>query len=404
LITGGTGALGATVARWAANAGADHLVLLSRRGPRAPGAAELVEDLQAAGAQATVLACDVSDRDDLARAIDRIPQVTAVVHAAGASQATAFAELADDEFRRILQAKVAGAENLDRLLGDDLDAFVLFSSISGVWGAGGQTAYAAANAQLDALAAGRRAAGRVATSVAWGPWAGSGMAAGAAEQEHLRRRGLTPLSPAGALNALRTAVGAGETSVVVADVDWALFAAAFTATRPSRLLNELPEAKLPEAKPAEPKRLAPADLLTLVRTEAAQVLGHATTAAVDAKRAFTELGFDSLTAVELRSRLAAETGLSLPPTLVFNHPNATALAEHLQAQLGDGAPSVLAELDRLEAALAAGDPDRLTRTELAVRLQSLLSRYSEREEKTGELDFADDDALLEFINNDLGKL
>ncbi|MDS0136274.1 SDR family NAD(P)-dependent oxidoreductase [Amycolatopsis sp. CM201R] len=399
LITGGTGALGATVARWAAHAGADHLVLLSRRGPQAPGAAELVEDLQAAGAKATVLACDVADRDDLARAIGQIPQVTAVVHAAGVSQATAFADLSDDDFRKVLHAKVAGAEHLDQLLGDDLEAFILFSSISGIWGAGGQTAYAAANAHLDALAERRRAAGRKATSVAWGPWAGSGMAAGAAEQEHLRRRGLTPLPAEAALNAMRTA---GETSVVVADVDWARFAAAFTATRPSRLLAELPEAKLPEPQPAEVRR--PADLLALVRTEAAQVLGHATADAVDAKRAFTELGFDSLTAVELRTRLAAATGLTLPPTLVFNHPNATALAKHLRAQLDDGAPSVLAELDRLEAALAAGAPDRLTRTELAVRLQTLLSRYSEREEKTGELDFADDDALLEFINNDLGKL
>ncbi len=407
LITGGTGALGATVARWAANAGADHLVLLSRSGPQASGAVELVEDLRTAGAQATVLACDVGDRDDLARALRRIPPVTALVHAAGASQATSFADLSDDEFRNVLRAKVDGAENLDRLLDDDLDAFVLFSSISGVWGAGGQTAYAAANAHLDALAARRRAGGRVATSVAWGPWAGSGMAAGAAEQEHLRRRGLMPMPADGALKALRTAVGAGETSVVVADVDWARFAAAFTATRPSRLLAELPEAALPEAagteaKAAEPKR--PADLLALVRTEAAQVLGHATIDAVDAKRAFTELGFDSLTAVELRTRLAAATGLTLPPTLVFNHPNATALAEHLRAQLDEDAPSVLAELDRLEAALAAGEPDRLTRTELAVRLQTLLSRYAEREEKDGELDFADDDALLEFINNDLGKL
>ncbi|MGW3994736.1 type I polyketide synthase [Amycolatopsis sp. NPDC004772] len=399
LVTGGTGALGATVARWAARAGADHLVLLSRRGPQAPGADSLVEDLEAAGAKATVLACDVSDRDDLARAIGQIPQVTAVVHAAGVSQATAFADLSDDDFRKVLHAKVAGADHLDQLLGDDLDAFILFSSISGIWGAGGQTAYAAANAHLDALAERRRAAGRKATSVAWGPWAGSGMAAGAAEQEHLRRRGLTPLPADAALTAMRTA---GEDSVVVADVDWARFAAAFTATRPSRLLAELPEAKLPEPQPAEVRR--PADLLALVRTEAAQVLGHATADAVDAKRAFTELGFDSLTAVELRTRLAAATGLTLPPTLVFNHPNATALAEHLRAQLDDGAPSVLAELDRLEAALAAGEPDRLTRTELAVRLQTLLGRYSEREEKTGELDFADDDALLEFINNDLGKL
>ncbi|MEV7094001.1 SDR family NAD(P)-dependent oxidoreductase [Amycolatopsis sp. NPDC051045] len=414
LITGGTGALGATVARWAAGAGAGRLVLLSRRGPDAPGAAGLVDELRAAGAEATVLACDVSDREDLSRVLERIPAVTAVVHAAGASQATAFADLGDDGFRRVLEAKVAAARHLDELLGDDLEAFVLFSSISGVWGSGGQTAYAAANAQLDALAGQRRARGRVATSVAWGPWAGSGMAAGAAEQEHLRRRGLTPLPPAGALAALRAAVGAGDTAVVVADVDWARFAAAFTATRPSRLFTELPEAQLPEPPAVTGATrftgLAPADLLaelvTLIRTEAAQVLGHATTAAVDPKRAFTELGFDSLTAVELRTRLAAATGLTLPPTLVFNHPNATALAEHLGAELGESTPSVLAELDRLEAALAGGEPDRLTRTELAVRLQTLLSRYAEPAAKApaGELDFADDDALLEFINNDLGKL
>ncbi|MEU4254286.1 SDR family NAD(P)-dependent oxidoreductase, partial [Amycolatopsis sp. NPDC026612] len=419
LITGGTGALGATVARWAAGAGAEHLVLLSRGGPGAPGAGELAGDLRAAGAEVTVLACDVSDRDELARVLRQIPPVTAVVHAAGASQATAFAELGDDGFRLVLDAKVAGARHLDELLGDDLDAFVLFSSVSGVWGSGGQTAYAAANAQLDALAGQRRARGRVATSVAWGPWAGSGMAAGAAEQDHLRRRGLRPLPPGGALGALGAAVGAGDAAVVVADVDWARFAPAFTATRLSRLLTELPEARLTEARLPEPAAvagiarlagLAPADqlaeLVTLIRTEAAQVLGHATTAAVDPHRAFTELGFDSLTAVELRTRLAAATGLTLPPTLVFNHPNAAALAEHLRAELGDTAPSVLAELDRLEAALAVGEPDRLTRTELAVRLRTLLGRYAEpvAEVPAGELDFADDDALLEFINNDLGKM
>ncbi len=420
LITGGTGALGAAVARWAAGAGAEHLVLLSRGGPGAPGATELAGDLRAAGADVTVLACDVSDRDDLARTLRQIPPVTAVVHAAGASQATAFADLGDDGFRRVLDAKVAGARHLNELLGDDLDAFVLFSSVAGVWGSGGQTAYAAANAQLDALAGRRRARGRVATSVAWGPWAGGGMAAGAAEQDHLRRRGLRPLPPGGALGALGAAVGAGDAAVVVADVDWARFAPSFTATRPSRLLAELPEAQLPVeaqlpesavvAKTTRLAGLAPADqlaeLVTLIRTEAAQVLGHATTAAVDPHRAFTELGFDSLTAVELRTRLAAATGLTLPPTLVFNHPNAAALAEHLRAELGDAAPSVLAELDRLEAALAVGEPDRLTRTELAVRLRTLLGRYAEpvAEVPAGELDFADDDALLEFINNDLGKM
>nr|AUO14850.1 Malonyl CoA-acyl carrier protein transacylase [Amycolatopsis sp.] len=404
LVTGGTGALGSAVARWAAQAGAAHVILLSRSGPEAPGAAALLEELPA-----TVVACDVSDREDLARTLRTLPEITAVVHAAGAGQATAFDHLTDQDFRRILEAKVTGARHLDELLGEDLDAFVLFSSIAGVWGSGGQTAYAAANAQLDALAARRRARGRVATSIAWGPWDGAGMAAGQAEQDHLRRRGLTPMAPARALAALKTA---GSDDVVVADVDWEKFAPAFTATRPSRLLDELPEARLPEPpEPAGTSRfagLAPAELLaelvTLVRTEAAHVLGHASAAAVEADRAFSDLGFDSLTAVELRTRLAAATGLTLPPTLVFNHPTPAALAGHLRAQLGEGTPSVLAELDRLEAALDGGEPDQLTRTELTVRLQALLSRYAEPETNTGALEFADDDALLAFINNDLGKM
>ncbi|MEV6829663.1 SDR family NAD(P)-dependent oxidoreductase [Amycolatopsis sp. NPDC051102] len=405
LITGGTGALGAAVARWAAHAGAAHLVLLSRRGLDAPGAAALAEELPA-----TVVACDVSDRDALARTLRDLPKITAVIHAAGVSQAAAFQDLGDHDFRHVLEAKVAGARHLDELLGDDLEAFVLFSSIAGVWGSGGQTAYAAANAQLDALAARRRARGGVATSVAWGPWDGAGMAAGEAEQDHLRRRGLTPMAPARALAALKTV---GSDDVVVADVDWARFAAAFTATRASRLLDELPEARLPEpvGETAGTSRfagLAPAELraelVALVRGEAAHVLGHASASAVEPNRAFSDLGFDSLTAVELRTRLAAATGLTLPPTLVFNHPNPDALAEHLQAQLGDSVPSVLAELDRLEAALDGGEPDQLTRSELTVRLQALLSRYAEPETNTGDLEFADDDALLAFINNDLGKM
>jgi NAD(P)-dependent dehydrogenase (short-subunit alcohol dehydrogenase family)/acyl carrier protein len=401
LVTGGTGALGTAVARWAAQAGATP-ILLSRRGPDAPGAAALAEELPA-----TIVACDVTDREDLARTLRTLPKITAVVHAAGASQATAFADLTDQGFHRILEAKVAGARHLDELLGDDLEAFVLFSSIAGVWGSGGQTAYAAANAQLDAIAARRRARGRVATSIAWGPWDGAGMAAGQAEQDHLRRRGLTPMAPERALAALGTADDG-----VVADVDWAKFAPAFTATRPSRLLDELPEARLPESEaPAGTNRFTGlpaaellAELVALVRTEAAHVLGHASAAAVEANRAFTDLGFDSLTAVELRARLAAATGLALPPTLVFNHPTPAALAGHLRTQLGDSAPSVLAELDRLEAALDGGEPDQLTRTELTVRLQALLSRYAEPETNTGALEFADDDALLAFINNDLGKM
>ncbi|MGW4502899.1 SDR family NAD(P)-dependent oxidoreductase, partial [Micromonospora sp. NPDC004336] len=176
LITGGTGALGAHVARWAAANGAEHVVLTSRRGERAPGAVELREELTAQGVRASVVACDVADRDQVAALLASLDEdaapLTAVVHAAGAGDVGMIAETDLAAFAAVLDGKVAGARHLDALLGDrPLDAFVLFASIAGVWGSGGQAAYAAGNAFLDALAEQRRARGLAATSVAWGPWA-----------------------------------------------------------------------------------------------------------------------------------------------------------------------------------------------------------------------------------------
>ncbi|WP_290063286.1 SDR family NAD(P)-dependent oxidoreductase, partial [Amycolatopsis solani] len=160
LVTGGTGALGAHVARWLATAGAEKIVLTSRRGRQAPGAEDLVTELTGLGAEVTIAACDVADRAALAELLDGIRDgLTAVVHAAGTGGATPLDDADLGPFADILAAKVAGAEHLDALLGDtELDAFVLFSSIAGVWGSGGQSAYGAANAHLDALARRRRAA------------------------------------------------------------------------------------------------------------------------------------------------------------------------------------------------------------------------------------------------------
>ncbi|MBU3868477.1 SDR family NAD(P)-dependent oxidoreductase, partial [Streptomyces sp. 4503] len=195
LVTGGTGALGAHVARWLAENGAEHLVLTSRRGPDAPGATELSDELVASGARVTVAACDVTDRDAvaglLARIRDEHPErpLTAVVHTAGAGQFAPLAETTPADVADVVAAKVAGAAHLDALLGDtELDAFVLFSSIAAVWGSGGQGAYAAGNAFLDALAEQRRARGLTATSVAWGPWADGGLVADDEAAEQLRRR------------------------------------------------------------------------------------------------------------------------------------------------------------------------------------------------------------------------
>ncbi|MFI7075143.1 type I polyketide synthase, partial [Micromonospora sediminicola] len=362
LITGGTGAIGAQAARWLAANGAEHLVLTSRRGPDAAGARELVDELTADGVRVSVVACDLADRDQVAALVaglDDVAPLTAVLHAAGVTRLTALVDTDLDVFDHVMAGKVAGAAHLDELLGDrDLDAFVLFASISGVWGSGGQGAYAAANAFLDALAERRRAAGRTATSISWGAWAEGGMATTEEAQRLLSRRGLNPMQPAAALLALRRAVEHGETTLVVADVDWAQFAPAYASARPRPLLADIPEARAALAeRPADDvddravalRRqlldLAPADrerrLTDLVRDHAAAVLGHTGSDAVRPRRAFRDLGFDSLTAVELRNQLTAATGLALPTTVIFDYPSPAVLAGHLATLLrlpdGDGA-------------------------------------------------------------------
>ncbi|MEU4775856.1 SDR family NAD(P)-dependent oxidoreductase, partial [Micromonospora sp. NPDC023644] len=367
LVTGGTGALGAHVARWAAANGAAHVVLTSRRGERAPGAAELREELTAQGVRTSVVACDVADRDQVAALLARLDEdpapLTAVVHAAGAGESGLIADTDLAAFAGVLDGKVAGALHLDALLGDrPLDAFVLFSSIAGVWGSGGQSAYAAGNAFLDALAEHRRGRGLPATSVAWGPWADGGMATGEA-QRLLARRGLTAMAPAEAVHAMRYAVGLPRAALTVVDVDWAVFAPAYASARPRPLLDDIAEVREALHARAEEQPGGVADalrdhlltlprpervrhLVDLVRTHASAVLGHAGTDRVKPQRAFKELGFDSLTAVELRNRLTGATGLSLPATLVFDYPNPAVLAENLldglvpeAAQADDGDPA-----------------------------------------------------------------
>ncbi|MFF0416262.1 type I polyketide synthase [Kitasatospora sp. NPDC004745] len=363
LITGGTGGLGAQLARRLAGSGVGHLVLAGRRGPQAPGAAELAAELTAHGVRVTLAACDVTDRDSLRAVLDGLggERVNAVVHAAGLTSGTRLADCTPDALAAESAAKVAGADHLDALFdgpdGQQLDAFVLFSSVSAAWGSGGQGAYAAANAHLDALAADRRARGLVATSVAWGPWAGDGMAAGAVG-ERLRAHGLMPMDPEAALDALRLALDLDETHVVVAAVDWPRFGRAFESARRSPLLAGL----VPAAPPAPEndagaeageesagvrlsRRLDPLTgparlrmLVELVRAEAADVLGHAGAQQLEAERPFREAGFDSLTAVELRNRLVAACGRELGVTVVFDHPTAAALAGHLHAELYGATP------------------------------------------------------------------
>ncbi|EEP70216.1 polyketide synthase [Micromonospora sp. ATCC 39149] len=354
LITGGTGFLGAHLARWAADAGAEHLVLVNRRGPDAPDARELADDLSGRGARVTVAACDVADRSALADLLDRVRAdggpLRAVLHAAGTVEYRSLADTTPADLAEAVRTKVAGARNLDDLLAaDDLDAFVLFSSIAGTWGSGEQAAYSAGNTYLDALAEDRRRRGLPAASVAWGSWGRGGMlAADVAAQ--LDRSGVHAMDPDLAVTALARAVTDDSPTVTVAAMDWSRFHPTFTLHRPSPLLSDLPEVRalLDTAGDDEPEREAvplaesladlPSDeqakaLLDLVRGQVAAVLGHASAAEVEPDRAFREVGFDSLTAVELRNRLKTVTGLPLPVSLVFDFPTPTKLAGHLRAEL-----------------------------------------------------------------------
>ncbi|MGW0933074.1 type I polyketide synthase [Streptomyces sp. NPDC002644] len=348
LVTGGTGALGAHVARWAARNGVERLVLAGRRGPDAPGAPELVAELEDLGVPTTVVACDFADRDAVAELVAAHPP-HAVVHAAGVGGLGRLPELTEDDLTAARAGKADGAEHLDALCGD-LDAFVLFGSVAATWGGAGQAAYAAANARLEALALRRAARGAPATCVAWGAWRGAGMAGGA--EHELARRGVLAMDPDVALHALADAVADDAPTVTVAGVDWPAFAAAFSAARPSPLLAGLAggdtgtTAEQPEETCDLRERLLalpPYDrldtALDLVRTQAARVLGHAHSGEVEPGRAFRDLGFDSLTAVEMRNRLNAATGLPLTATVVFDHPTPADLAAHLLEECGIAADS-----------------------------------------------------------------
>ncbi|WP_380283481.1 type I polyketide synthase [Kitasatospora purpeofusca] len=401
LVTGGTGALGGHVARWLVRTGAEHLVLVGRRGETAPGAAELREELTAAGAEVEIAACDVSDREavaDLLAALrGRGLRLDTVVHAAGAEVGGPLDRMTRESVAEAVAAKVGGALALDELLrADEPATFVLFTSGAGVWGGAGQGAYAAANAYLDALAARRRGEGRAATAVAWGRWAGGGMSDAEAVSAALDRVGVAAMDPALALEALRQAVEEDLERVTVAALDWPRFAVGYTAARPRPLIAELAAAETPASAEPEPgagarapellrERLARlsaddrhGEFVALVCAEVAAQLGHTDPAEIEPERPFRDLGFDSLAAVGLRNRLVAATGLDLPTTLVFDHPTAQALAGHLGAELFDDTArnvSALDELDRLEAGLAAlsgaADRDRVADrlTELADRLR-----------------------------------
>ncbi|WP_267900434.1 type I polyketide synthase [Actinomadura spongiicola] len=428
LITGGTGILGSLLARHlVARHGARSLLLTSRRGPDAEGAAELEAELKGLGAEVTIAACDAADLDALADVLAG-RRLTAVIHTAGVLRDATIGSLTPEHLDITLRPKVDAAWNLHRLtLDHDLSAFVLYSSVAGTLGHAGQGNYAAANTFLDSLAHHRRAQGLPASSLAWGVWeqATTMMAQflDHAEATLLHRTGLAPIPAEQGLDLFDAALRLDRPTLLPARLDDATLRRQATAGTLSPVLHGLFSARRQAAQAAASESLRqrltglPAaeqrDLLrNLVREHAASVLGHETAGTLNPEHAFKELGFDSLAAVELRNQLGAATGLRLPATLIFDHPNPNTLADHLLARLAPGAAdtaaALLAEIDQLEAALTAAEVADRARPTITARLQTLLRKWSGDPSETDDdalgddLSSASDEEIFSVIEDELG--
>ncbi|MFC7994230.1 SDR family NAD(P)-dependent oxidoreductase [Streptomyces pilosus] len=412
LVTGGTGALGAELARHlVAEHAVTDLLLVSRRGAEAPGADDLAAELRESGARVAFAACDAADREALAAVLAAVPEdrpLTAVVHAAGVTEDGALSTMTPRQLDRVLRPKADAARNLHELTRHlDLTAFVLCSSPAGTFGGPGRANTAAADAYVDGLARHRKALGLPATAVAWAPWEPAGPApspAGVRPDDGpgtaVRRSGhhlFRPLTPDRGRGLFDRAValgasGGGAAAVIAGVVDRAALRghevvppalrdlAGRTARRSAHTAADSGAAPLAD-------RLADLDeaerrtfLLDLVRSEAAAVTGRPDLHAIAADQAFQEMGFDSLAAVQMRNRLTAATGLGLPATLVFDHPTPRDVAAHVLERLApaeaDGAALVLSELDRLDTVLAENPVDERHRQMVRRRLRSMASRLA----------------------------
>ncbi|WP_139836980.1 SDR family NAD(P)-dependent oxidoreductase, partial [Mycobacterium szulgai] len=357
VVTGVTGHLGQSIARWLAQAGATHLLLLSRTAAEQPGVAELEKELNAADIATTSVSVDVTDRSALAAVLAQTRMehgpIHTVVHAAAHIGWSTVAETSVDEFKKTYAAKAIGAENLIALLEDEPpQTFIMFSSAAATWGGTRQGAYAAANAHIAALTTQLRGRGCHAVAPAWGAWsddmgAPQGLAENAGRQQvmdYFGRIGLKPLSPDTAFAALQQSLDVDDTQITIADVDWDRFRDLFTTTRRShQLLSGLEPAPIATSKAHSTQahehlsaQLAGqssaqqlATLFDMVTGATAAVLAHPDASALDPDQPFKDLGIDSLSALELRNTMAQHAGLTLPATLIFDHPTPTALTHYL---------------------------------------------------------------------------
>jgi acyl transferase domain-containing protein/surfactin synthase thioesterase subunit len=348
LISGGLGALGLEVARYFAERGVQHLLLIGRRGLDVPGVASALEALRASGTRVTVAALDIADREALRRALTEIPSeypLRGVVHAAGLVDDGLLREQTPERFSRVMAPKVAGARNLDELTRDiALDFFVSFSSLAATLGSAAQGGYAAANAFLDGLAQHSRACGLPALSLGWGPWADGGMAAGLDDKLKARfeRQGIGMLGARQGIALLESCLGRPEAQLSVVPLDLRVVARSVGTPFPPIWRSLLRPAPLRTASARGSWRVElwalPVDqrlqtVSDVIRSEVARVLSLASADRVPLDQPFQELGLDSLMAVELRNVLERRMGQKLPATVIFHHPTANSMARYLLDQL-----------------------------------------------------------------------
>ncbi|MFD8953932.1 SDR family NAD(P)-dependent oxidoreductase [Streptomyces xanthophaeus] len=427
LITGGTGGLGAVFAEhFAREYGAKHLLLVSRRGTAAEGVPELVAGLEALGAQVRVAACDVADRDQLAQLLGSLERpLTAVVHAAGVLDDGLVASMTAQQLERVLRPKLDAALHLDELTADaDLSAFVLFSSITALIGTPGQANYAAANAFLDALAARRRAEGLPAISLAWGLWAESAGMGGElddTDRARLARIGVQPLTTALGLQLFDSSRQFGAALLAPALLDLRGLKAKGRADALPVLLRalvpvptrrtEATSITLAQRFSSVPAAERSRTVLELVQQQVAAVLGHSSPGSVSPSRAFKDLGFDSLSAVELRNRLTRASGVRLAPTMVFDHPTTASVAELLLSELGGAElaePSVEERLDQQidELETMVTTLEGAEKAHVAGRLRLLLSTITDNgtQRTSDRIDAASTmDEVLELLDAEFGE-
>lgn len=374
LITGGLGALGQQVAKWAIDRGTKHIVMLTRQSPEA--VQDKADSLRTAGIEIAVVQGDVANYDSLQQAISAIPKtfppIRGIVHAAGVLKDGLMQTMELEQLEVAMAPKVEGAWNLARLFKQQLDYFVMFSSVAGAIGSPGQGNYAAGNAFLDGLASRLRSEGVPAVSIAWGPWGAAGMAANEDIRKQLAERGMRPLDPDVAINLMDIAVKNQHANVTITDADWGTLIAKLPGDGTTLLKEFRDRVSNATAAPRRPrderlfKQLDAADangrqaiLQQVIATTIGDVMG-VDASTIDAEQPLASLGLDSLMGMELRTNLEAKLGFEMPMSALMDDPSVVSLAlvanQILSEASGAEAIVVTAENETPENAAAIAKP------------------------------------------------